>query len=164
MLKKILSPNSCGKCRVCCGFVDEDKWEIPLIFAEYREKIEELLGVKPIPRGSEFVFDMKFDGDKTVYCPAASENGCVLGEYKPFDCMIWPFRVNALGDFLVITASPVCESVSSLPLKDLSKFVGDDDFAQKLFDTAEKHPDIVKPYINGYPILAVKKSKNVNQN
>lgn len=155
MLKKILSSESCAKCRICCGFVEDDKWEIPLIFGEMREKIEEKLGVKLNPRGDEFVFDMEFDGEKVVYCPAASEHGCTLGELKPFDCLIWPFRVNSLGEMRVITVSPVCETVSSLPLKTLSEFVRADDFAKTLFNTAHEHPDIVKPYINGYPILAV---------
>lgn len=157
MLKKILGSESCAKCRVCCGFVEDDKWEIPLIFGEMREKIEEKLGVKLSPRGDEFVFDMEFDGEKVVYCPAASEHGCTLGELKPFDCLIWPFRVNSLGEMRVITVSPVCETVSSLPLKTLSEFVRADDFAKTLFNTAHEHPDIVKPYIDGYPILAVEK-------
>ena len=158
MLKKILNSKSCAKCRVCCGFDEGDKWEIPLIFGEVRRKIEEKLGVKLSPRGNEFVFDMEFDGDKVVYCPAASENGCTLGELKPFDCMIWPFRVNSLGDMRVITVSPVCDSVSSLPLKTLSEFVGADGFAETLFKTARERPDIVKPYIDGYPIIAVEKN------
>ncbi len=157
MLKKILNSESCAKCRVCCGFVEDDKWEIPLIFGEFREKIEKQLGVKLRPRGNEFVFDMEFDGDKLIFCPAASEHGCTLGALKPFDCMIWPFRVNSLGDMRVITVSPVCESVSSLPLKTLSEFVRADDFAETLFRTAREHPDIVKPYIDGYPIIAVEK-------
>lgn len=157
MLKKILNSQSCAKCRVCCGFVEDDKWEIPLIFGEFREKIEEKLGMKLTPRGDEFVFDMEFDGNKLVYCPAASENGCTLGELKPFDCLIWPFRVNCLGDMRVITVSPVCEAVSSLPLKTLSDFVRADRFSETLFRTAREHPDIVKPYIDRYPILAVEK-------
>ncbi len=154
MLKKILNKESCAKCRICCGFVEDDKWEIPLIFGELREKIEEKLGVVLSPRGNEFVFDMKFDGDKLAYCPAASKNGCTRGELKPFDCLIWPFRVNALGETRVITVSPVCEAVSSLPLKTLSEFARADNFAETLFKTAREHPDIVKPYIDGYPIIA----------
>ncbi len=155
MLKEILNPSSCAECRVCCGFDESDKWEIPLIFSELRKKIEEKLGVILQKRGSEFVFDMEFDGDKVVYCPAAGENGCILGDLKPFDCLVWPFRVNSLGDQRVITVSPVCGTVSELPLKTLSEFIQKDGFAQKLFQTAREHPDMVKPYIEGYPILAV---------
>ena len=160
MLKEILDPSSCAECRVCCGFDEGDKWEIPLIFSETRERIEEKLGVTLQKRGSEYVFDMDFDGDKLVYCPAAGKNGCTLGELKLFDCMVWPFRVNLLGDLRVITVSPVCGTVSALPLKTLSEFVNKDGFSQMLFKTADEHPDIVKPYIDGYPILAVEQNKD----
>ena len=157
MLSRILSKNTCAKCRVCCGFTEEDKWEIPLIFGEFREKTEELLNVKLLPRGHEYVFDMKFNGNEVSYCPAGSEHGCVLGELKPFDCLVWPFRVNSLGEFHVITVSPVCSAVSSQPLSTLAKFIGENNFAELLFKTANEHPDIVKPYIDGYTILAVEK-------
>ena len=159
MLKKILSSESCGKCRVCCGFTRDDIWEIPLVFKEYREKVEERLGVKLLPRGGEFVFDMTFDSGGISYCPALSEHGCMLGELKPFDCAVWPFRVNSLGDMRVITVSPICETVFALPLKTLSDFLSTDGLADKLFAEARKHPDMVKPYIDGYPILAVEKDK-----
>lgn len=159
MLGKILSADSCGKCRICCGFTREDIWEIPLIFKENRFAVEKMLGVRLIPCGEEFVFDMKFDDGELSYCPALSENGCLLGALKPFDCAVWPFRVNALGDMRVITVSPVCETVSALPLKALSEFTEADGFAKKLFAEARKHPEIVKPYIENYPILAVETDK-----
>ena len=158
-LKKILSSESCGKCRVCCGFTKDDIWEIPLVYAENREEVGKKLGVGLIPHGGEFVFDMKFNGGEISYCPALSDNGCMLGELKPFDCAVWPFRVNSLGDLRVITVSPVCETVSALPLKTLSDFVSADGFADSLFAEARKHPDMIKPYIDGYPILAVEKGK-----
>lgn len=154
-LGKILSADSCGKCRVCCGFVEDDCWEIPLIFSEFRERVERKLGVKTVPCGNEYVFDMSFNGDEIVPCPALTENGCSLGELKPFDCAVWPFRVNSLGDMRVITVSPVCETVFSLPLKTLSDFMSTDGFAEMLFAEARRHPDMVKPYLHGYPILAV---------
>ena len=153
MLKKILSPEDCAKCRICCGFVDEDKWEIPLVFSEKKDEIERKFELRLVPRGNEYVFDMKFDGDKLIYCPAASEHGCILGELKPFDCSIWPFRVNDFNGTRVITVSPVCPSVSALPIEKLSEFVRSDGFAEMLFKAADMHPDMVKPYINGYPIL-----------
>lgn len=155
MLEEILSKKECANCRVCCGFIESDKWEIPLIFAENKLKIEEKTGISLEERGSEYVFPMMFDGEKVVFCPAASENGCTLGELKPLDCAIWPFRVNSLGSFRVITVSPVCESVSKLPLKTLCGFLQKNGFAKRLFELAEQHPDMVKPYIEGYPILAV---------
>lgn len=157
MLKSILKSEVCRKCQVCCGFDESDKWEIPLIFSENKAAVEQMTNAQLAKRGNEYVFDMQFDGDKVIFCPALGENGCTLGDLKPFDCMIWPFRVNKLGDMNVITLSPVCESVSALPLNVLSDFVNKDGFAEKLFSQAEKHPDMIKPYIEGYPILAVEK-------
>ena len=156
MLKKILSQTSCAKCRVCCGFVEGDKWEIPLIFSDLKERIEKEFPWKLTKRGNEYVFDMEFCGDKVVYCPALTENGCALGADKPFDCMIWPFRVNDFNGKRVITVSPVCETVSALPLSELSAFVTGE-FAEAVFGQARLHPDMVKPYIDGYPILAIEK-------
>lgn len=159
MVKKLLSAKTCGKCRVCCGFTREDIWEIPLVYAENRAAVENRTGAGLVPRGGEFVFDMSFEGELS-YCPALSENGCTLGELKPFDCAVWPFRVNRLGEELVITVSPVCESVFSLPLKELCGFVRAEGFAEKLFDEASRHPDMIKPYVEGYPILAVRSADN----
>lgn len=156
MLKKILSHETCGKCRICCGFDESDKWEIPLVFGELKEYIDKRYDCKLVPRGNEYVFDMEFDGDKVVCCPMAGENGCVLGDMKPFDCKIWPFRVNRLDGRLVITVSPVCGAVSGLPLSRLTEFLRENGFADMLFEQAELHGDMVKPYIEGYPILAVK--------
>lgn len=163
MLKKILNSQKCGTCRICCGFDETDKWEIPLIYSENKEKIENHYGFKFIRRNKEYVFDMHFKADEVVFCPALGEHGCILGDLKPFDCKIWPFRVNKLGEFNVITVSPVCHEVSSLPLDRLSEFVNSDGFAEILFTEAEKHPDMIKPYLQGYPILAVKAS-NKSQN
>ncbi len=156
MLKKILDSSACGKCRVCCGFDESDKWEIPLIFEELRSFLMQNYPEIPLTeRGREYVFDMRFNGDEVVYCPVLTENGCALGDNKPFDCKIWPFRVNQLDNRRVITVSPVCGEVSALPLKALTDFVNTDGFKEKLFSVARQHPDMVKPYINGYPIVAV---------
>lgn len=162
MLSKILSKSECGKCRVCCGFVEDDKWEIPLIFSEFKEKVEKKLGIILEKRCNEYVFPMQFHENDVIYCPALSENGCSLGELKPLDCAVWPFRVNSLGDFRVITVSPVCGSVSELPLKTLCGFLKEDGFAEKLFAAAKQHPDMVKPYISGYPILLVEEDNSKN--
>ncbi len=155
MLKKILNPASCGKCRVCCGFDEGDKWEIPLVFDELKLWLgQNRPDVKLTPRGNEHVFEMSFNGEAVVFCPMLTDTGCVLGDNKPFDCRIWPFRVNSFEGRNVITVSPVCGTVSELPIKSLTEFV-QGEFAQLLFDTARQHPDMVKPYISGYPIIAV---------
>lgn len=159
MLSKILSHETCAECRLCCTFVESDKWEIPL-FTGKAEKAaaEEFAPVKAVPGTESCVFDMTFNGDEIIYCPAASGHGCVLGDKRPFDCKIWPFRVNDLSGMRVITLSPVCPAVKKLPLETLSGFVNSGGFADMLFRHAAEFPESVKPYEDEYPILAVEKT------
>ncbi len=155
MLKEILDPAECAECRICCGFVESDKWEIPLVFGELAEHLQSRYPRKLVPRANEYVFDMEFHGSEIIPCPALTDKGCALGDGKPFDCRVWPFRVNDLNGTQVITASPVCPAVSKLPLKTISEFVNGG-FSQKMFAEADLHPDMVKPYISGYPIVCVR--------
>lgn len=157
MLKALLSNGECAKCRICCGFVESDKWEIPLFAGETeRASAEEFASVNRLPGTKSCVFDMKFNGNEIVMCPAASENGCLLGDNRPFDCHIWPFRVNELNGMHVITLSPVCPAVIKHPLSEIMDFVNSNGFADRLFQHAADYPETVKPYERGYPILAVK--------
>jgi len=155
MLKKILSPETCKNCRVCCVFDKEDIWEIPLISENLMKAIsDERPDLKLIPRGkSSYVFDMEFEENGLTYCPALSDKGCTLGKNKPFDCSIWPFRAMRKGEDLVITVSPVCSSVN--PKDDAVKKLTEE-LSDIIFEEAEKNPDIVKEYIEGYPIMAIK--------
>lgn len=156
MLRKILTPEQCAQCRICCGFVDGDRWEIPLFAGEKERRIAEGFGapIEAVPDTESCIFSMKFSGDEVVMCPAAGGKGCVLGADRPFDCMIWPFRVMNLNGIRVITVSPVCPEVIKLPLETLMDFINSDGFAEKLFSHARNYPETVKPYVSGYPILA----------
>ncbi len=155
MLKKILSPETCGKCRVCCVFDHEDVWEIPLISEEIKNNLDtKRPELKTVRRGEKsYVFDMEFKDDGLTYCPALSDTGCTLGVNKPFDCKIWPLRAMRKGNELVITVSPVCESVDpeSEQTKELVK-----ELAPLIFAEAKRNPDIIKEYIEGYPIAISK--------
>lgn len=130
MLKKILSKDTCANCRICCVFDDDDLWELP--------------GEIESPKQSE---------DGLYYCPKLSEKGCTLGDKKPFECKIWPFRVMEYKGNLVITLSPVCGSLYKKPLNELMEFLKNDRLYELIFKTAKQRPDIVKPYVKGYPIL-----------
>lgn len=155
MLKKILSPETCGKCRVCCVFDRDDIWEIPLISEELHKNITvKHPGLKTTKRGEKsYVFEMEFKDNGLTYCPALSETGCTLGADKPFDCKIWPLRVMKKGDDIVITISPVCESIDpqNPDVKALAA-----ELAPIIFAEAKKNPDIIKEYIDGYPITISK--------
>lgn len=155
MLKKILSPKTCGNCRICCVFDKDDIWEIPLISAELHDNIaKERPELRMTERGnSSYVFDMKFEDDGLTYCPALSETGCTLGNNKPFDCSIWPLRVMKKGEDTVITISPVCESID--PEDENVKALAAE-LAPVIFAEADRNPDIIKEYIEGYPVAVIR--------
>lgn len=136
MLSKILSKETCATCRICCVFDKEDIWEAPV-------------GVKIKNEPKDGLF----------YCSELSENGCKLGQNKPFECSIWPFRIMEYNNNYVITVSPVCPSIYALPINKVMDFVKEEKLDDYIFSYAKDHSDIIKPYINGYPIIAIKKKE-----
>lgn len=158
MLTEILSRSKCAECRVCCVFDRSDVWETPLITPELAKLLEEKypnIRLKKTSENAECkVIDAEFDEKGLYTCPLLSEKGCVLGDDKPYDCRIWPFRVMKKDGLLLLTLSPVCDYVSSLSVNEVSRFVSK--IAPKIFEEAERNPEMVKEYIEGYPIFAVK--------
>ena len=157
MLTDILSRSQCAECRVCCVFDRSDVWEMPLITPELAEILKKDYPDIKLKKLSENascqVTNAEFDKEDLCSCPLLTEKGCALGENKPFDCRIWPFRVMKKGDLLLLTLSPVCESVSSLSVKKVSEFVPE--IAPKILEEVKRNPEMVKEYIEGYPVFAV---------
>lgn len=159
MLKGLLDNKTCAACKICCGFDNTDLWEMPIMNEKTAQKLKEL---KPETRftdcGSGYVTDAgELSDGELFYCPALDhEKGCILGDDKPFDCRIWPFRVMETEDkrFRMITVSSVCPEIYSRPLSQLSEFVKEK-LETTVFEYAEKNPDVIKKYIEGYPILAI---------
>lgn len=156
MLKKVLSPQTCAKCRICCCFDDDDIWETPVIEKKLIDGIgEKLPEAELIPHGGHYLFKMeKEKGEELYFCPGLDrEKGCTLGSCKPFDCTIWPFRVMKLGEKNVLTLSPVCPNIGESPFNDIMAVAAE--VAPKAFAYAKESPEAVKDYISGYPILAI---------
>lgn len=158
MLKEILSGESCASCRLCCVFDRDDCWEMPLVTPESAAEITDRYPeVKIIPAGENKlcgIFDSEYDSDGLTRCPMLTESGCKLGDGKPFDCRIWPFRVMRKDGCLLLTLSPVCETVSSLPVSKISDFAAK--IADSVFEEAKRNPEMIKDYVEGYPAFAVK--------
>lgn len=160
MLKRMLSESVCAKCRICCIFDKYDVWETPVIDRDLREKISEKFpGLKFVSKGNAFIFNMEENWNENeglFYCPALdSEKGCTLGDMKPFDCKIWPYRIMRLGDSQVISIASICQEMYSRPLSELTEAL-EEGLAERIFEQAEKYPEMIKPYEQGYPILKVK--------
>ena len=158
MLKEILSGKDCASCRVCCIFDRTDCWEVPLVEPALAEHISENypeVKLKKVGRCS--VFDSEFDEKGLTVCPMLTETGCKLGDRKPFDCRIWPFRVMRKDGLLLLTLSPVCGTVSKLPVEQVSGFAAK--IADTIYNAAENNPEMIKDYIEGYPVFAVREGK-----
>lgn len=158
MLKKILDGKVCAECRLCCVFDRYDVWETPVFTEEIRDKItEKRPGTKFVSKDGGYIFRVEeFDSDGLFSCPALTENGCFLGGDKPFDCRIWPYRIMELEGRRAITISSLCEELYNRPLSQLVEFLKDG-LADRIFAYANEHPEIVKPYYDGYPVLMFEK-------
>ena len=162
MLKNILSKESCASCRLCCVFDRYDVWETP-VFTEYI--CERIRYAKPdaefVAKDDGFIFKVKeLDENELFSCPALTENGCMLGDDKPFDCRIWPYRIMYVGGRRAITIASICEEMYNRPLSQLTDFLKDG-LADKIFEYARRHPEIVKPYYEGYPVLLFEKTDKI---
>ena len=95
MLRKILSPETCAACRLCCGFDCTDTWEFPVLPQETVEAMHRM-GASPklVPAGEEQTFAAPpLRDEELFFCPMLCETGCTMGAEKPFDCKVWPFRM-----------------------------------------------------------------------
>ena len=160
MLKKILSGDSCAECRLCCIFDRYDIWETPVFTEELCDRIR---AVKPdvqfVPKDGGYIFKaQELHGDELFSCPALTGHGCMLGDDKPFDCRIWPYRIMEVGGRRAITIASICDELYNRPLSQLVGFLREG-LAEVIFSYADAHPEIVKPYYEGYPVLMFEKKK-----
>lgn len=158
MLSKLLSKEECAKCRICCCFDSTDLWETPVITKELKTRIlDDYPELKFVTKNDSFLFRMDKEPEEDLYfCSVLDRNtGCVLGDEKPFDCRIWPFRIMDFEGQWVITISPVCPVMIKKPLDKLCELARE--LAPVIYSEAEKNPDIVKKYLPNYPILISQK-------
>jgi len=154
MLKEILNPKACAECRLCCVFDRYDVWETPVFTEEIKA---ELLKLRPdtefIEKDGGYLYKVReLDKDDLFRCPALSETGCILGDGKPFDCQIWPYRIMEIGGRRAVTIAPNCEEMFNKPLSEHLRFIRKG-LAKEIFDYANLHPETVKHYNDMFPIL-----------
>lgn len=160
MLKKILSGKSCAECRLCCIFDRYDIWETPVFNEEIMNRIKQLRpGTEFVTKDGGYIFKADNIGaDQLFSCPALTETGCMLGDDKPFDCRIWPYRIMEVGGRRAITIASICDELYNRPLSQLVGFLKEG-LAEAIFSYADAHPEIVKPYYEGYPVLMFENAK-----
>lgn len=156
MLKKILDKKTCAECKLCCIFDRYDIWETPVFDEDTKKKLESFKNTEFVPKDGGYIFKAeKFDDEGLFTCPALDpEKGCILGDEKPFDCRIWPYRIMKIGEKRVIAIAGICETMYNKPLSELVGFLKEG-LADTIFRYADSHPEIVKPYDTSYPVLMV---------
>lgn len=161
MLTKILSKETCKKCKFCCNFKRESLWESPLFSSAQKESLEEKYPQAKFKANGGCSFTIDLDsaykteqGEEEAACWFLNaENGCSLANGdKPFDCAIWPFRLMKKENDLVIALTPTCPAVNKIPLDTLKKFVGKN-LAAKIFEYGRQNPFIIKEYKDGFPVI-----------
>jgi hypothetical protein len=158
MLKKILSGDTCANCRLCCIFDRYDVWETPVFTEDIMERIRSAHPDADFIRwGDGYIFKvLSLNEDQLFSCPALTPEGCMLGDDKPFDCQIWPYRIMEVGGRRAITIASICDELYHRPLAELVGFLKEG-LADTIFAYADLHPEIVKPYYEGYPVLLFEK-------
>ncbi len=154
MLKKILSPQTCAACRLCCIFDQTDTWELPLLAPDALPALQSLCPDAPLQAvGDSYVFTAPtLAGDALFRCPALTDCGCGLPQNaKPLDCKIWPFRLMYdMDGRCVIAISELCRGVAHLNDDQLRQFLAEEYLEQMLSDLAQTHPEHIKPWMDGY--------------
>lgn len=154
MIKKLLENSTCAQCRMCCIFDRYDVWETPLFDEITMKRVKSAVpDAEFAKKGNGYVLNVgKITGEELFSCPALAENGCILGDNKPFDCRIWPFRIMYFDGCRVIAVSSLCESVHGQSHDKLRAFLKEG-LAKEIFAYADKFPEAVHEYYDNYSIL-----------
>lgn len=157
MLKTLLDGKTCAECRNCCVFLEKSVWETPRMTGLHKQLALDLnLPARFIDKGSHCYMNYDYSsGNRLAACAFLDMNsGCTLTEeQKPFDCKLWPVRVMMCGDEVYITLYRNCPAFSDdKKLRQLDELL-DESLAKIIKNEAEKNPDIIKPYSDGYEKL-----------
>lgn len=157
MLQPILTPQDCATCRLCCLFDQTDLWELPLMLKDTAALVRDLApactlsacgdGFVPTPKADEW------DEEGLYRCPALGESGCRLPrEARPFECLVWPFRVMERDGKRMICVSQLCEPLQKHTRARLIEKL-QNGLAEQMFAYAAAHPASVKAFDEGYTVL-----------
>jgi Fe-S-cluster containining protein len=164
MLGSVLTGKDCSDCKLCCRFDEYEVWELPIFNELEMEKIKEISDAEFFKWGNIYRFKITpLNHGELLNCPALTEKGCSLGENKPFECAVWPFRVMEVGEERFICVSTLCEPIIGKPLNVLTELLLDG-LAAKIFNFSEIYPDIIKPFNDYYvPLISENNPKIKSQ-
>jgi len=161
LLSGILTARQCAACRFCCSFAKFESWETPLFTEQSIQLLSEKYGSFPVKKtGSVYTLDLDpfykmHTPEEYAPCPFLnSTSGCMLAdEEKPFDCKIWPLRIMRKGSVTVIALTPTCKEINKYPVDAVKKFAEQSGTGALIYKEAEKMPDMIKPYREGFLVL-----------
>lgn len=159
LLNKILQSKHCFTCRICCKFGPDDRIDAPMFTEEIKKRI-----IRKFPSKN-----LKFDsigilykiilnplsGKKEHYiCPLYDRHTskCLIYEYRPFDCLTWPFYIMKKVKKIIITLSPDCPFVNKKPLSFLTEFAKAK-IAPYMIKEVRRYPDLITEYHGNAKIL-----------
>jgi Fe-S-cluster containining protein len=156
-LEGLLTPEDCEKCRLCCYFTQYEIWETPAIDNELKqyvnEKYPDVQFLNSINSGNCYYFALKQRENTEFFnCPVLTETGCALGDKKPFECAVWPFRIMELDGKYLISVSALCKPIMKNSLQSITDKL-DSGLEAALINYARKNPVMIKKYTDGYPII-----------
>ena len=150
----------CAKCRFCCSYRRSSLWETPLIDENLLEKLKRTYpNAKFKSMNGYITIDLdnlyKTDDPKEeALCWFNNGRGCVLGEDRPFECRVWPFRVMKRDGQLVIALGTGCPFFAKKELNEINDLLNSG-LDKEMLDYAEKFPVFVKEYKENYKVLKI---------
>lgn len=161
MMKNIISAEDCAKCQFCCSFRRVSLHFMPTFeFSKIPELRKKYPDVKFIERGyHDFTADISGgypehdDGTAESLC-CFNVNGCTLsGEYKPFQCKIWPLQVMRHGDKTAVVLTPTCPVTSAMPSGKVRELIQESGTLARIWEYVSGHPEIIADFEEGNEIL-----------
>lgn len=153
MLKLILKPNTCKECKICCNYSKESLWDIPgFTEKEYKRTILEFPEMKAISytKNNLYYFTPLKKGT-TYLCPFLSDNGCKLGNNKPFKCAIWPLYVVTKENEKYIAVSKVCPNIPNITPETFKSLLFSE--YQKIQETVRLFPELIETNRDFFKII-----------
>jgi hypothetical protein len=151
----IITREECASCRYCCVFDSSDLKEMPIIPDAMKKELEKSFpDLRFHPHGDCWMFQVKPDEAGVYRCPMLSEQGCILGDQKPFDCLIYPFCIMRWESRLIISLTSECAVAYNKPLAQIMDVL-EQGLADRIFAEAKANPDLVRDYVDGIAILKI---------
>lgn len=129
VIKKVLKSKDCMKCRLCCKFGEDDKFDAPMFSSEEKQLIKDMfpnkkLFFEPVASLWKIVLDSIHTGTGRYICPLydSQTHRCLIYKLRSFDCYTWPFYIMKKEGKIYITVSLDCPTIQKKSLDELTQF------------------------------------------